>query len=1407
MNFRCALSRKYKRLRTCRTPGRRCLTLEMLEGRVVPAGGQVTGTVFLDLNANGVHDTSEPGLQFRTVYVDANGNGQLDPGEGSTTTDANGIYTLSLNPGQYSLRVNPIQGLNELGSSPAGGSRGVTVSGGAVVAGADFGSLFMNPAAPLPQTASPFPHASSGAEYYVQDLYRKILGRNAEAAALTRWASQLPGGQPGEEDPSALARESVATQIWNSPEHRALQVDGYFRTLLDRRPDAAGKAHWVGAMLAGASEVDVVHGFLAGAEYQSRNSSADAFVTSLYTKLLGHGPDGAGLAYWRQLMEAGTTRAGIIDGFLSSSESLTRLVDSYYAAFLNRPAGSTSMAYWRGVLQQRAQSLEQVGTRILASDEAFQVGLGIVLGDNLPITVNSTADSVNQGGGVITLRDAINIANQRSGPDTIVLQANQSYYLNQIDNDWYGPNGLPAISSPITIQGNGAKIINTGDAKFRFFYVSDPQYGGLPLGALTLQGLTLQGGVALGGTSYYGGGGLGAGGAIFNQGALVLDSVLLTQNTAQGGSSGYYTDYAQFGAGIGQDAQTSPGETPGGFGASVPIGFYPNQTPTREGQGGSAHTLAGFGGGGAKASEVNSGGSSTGGFGAGGGNNYGTGGFGGGNGGYQYWAQGFGGGGAGMGGAVFNRGGNVTIVNSTLTNNNAVGGDAPGYYSSGVGDALGGAVFNLNGSVALTNDTIAYNNLKAYTYSGTGYWYGKTDGYQVYNLSDSLDGKTAKATLTVANTILAGAASGAHDLVNQVVPSVAADQASVSNDPRVGTAITNIFSTGVANFDANFAPGGTGVVSVGFTQTDPQLQGLNNNQGWSLTMALKPGSPARNAGSVLAVGDPNGFDQRGPGYPRISEDAVDIGAIEMEHIRPLSRLGIFQPDSPSTGKFVPVAANSIGLNNSKTEAQNVYVIAHGWMSGYVDWVNTVEDQGRVPLSWETWQGPVTAYAPSTTWLYKGNSTDEYLASAPHVSIFQPSFTVNALGLAESILQADPKAIVLGFSWIDESATTTVLDVHAGIPKDGFESEARTTMAGMQMAEGLMEALAPNYAQGMGQVHLMGHSHGARVATVAAVALQQAALEDPKFNVVGQLTLFDSPENNTAAVSNPVSYQDTANYDWFYLAQLNPPAGNGQHPVRPISVDSYISYFSAPFGGFTVNNPDQNISSVSLANVVDVTLQPNIGVGLYQFLGQSITPYGLLHEYSANWYAGHGAQSVATPSIQNWTQIQNPGDIITVDPASQFNLAPQSPPPVTPTFAKVTLDTTSTTANVSTDPPGGGSSITGVTLKELATSTANYTGTFDKTDSQVGFSFDYQFSGGEPDGAQLQIWINGELHFAMTDNVALSSILPGSGKFSATFDLGSEDAGQNQIQIILTPGTKGGQSTQVTVNNFHLFSDG
>jgi hypothetical protein len=74
---------------------------------------------------------------------------------------------------------------------------------------------------------------------------------------------------------------------------------------------------------------------------------------------------------------------------------------------------------------------------------------------------------------------------------------------------------------------------------------------------------------------------------------------------------------------------------------------------------------------------------------------------------------------------------------------------------------------------------------------------------------------------------------------------------------------------------------------------------------------------------------------------------------------------------------------------------------------------------------------------------------------------------------------------------------------------------------------------------------------------------------------------------------------------------------------------------------------------------------------------------------------------------------------------------------------------------------------------------------------------------------LQIYLNGRLYFAMTGSVARSSDLPGSGKLSATFGLGGELTGPQNIKMILVKPTGTTNSTSppttVTVNNFHTFT--
>lgn len=99
------------------------------------------------------------------------------------------------------------------------------------------------------------------------------------------------------------------------------------------------------------------------------------------------------------------------------------------------------------------------------------------------------------------LIEAINTANASPNPDVINLEADCLYTFHEIDNnvDLYGTshedggNALPVISTHITINGNGARLIRataSGTPEFRFFAVTTD-------GDLTLNDLSLENGELL----------------------------------------------------------------------------------------------------------------------------------------------------------------------------------------------------------------------------------------------------------------------------------------------------------------------------------------------------------------------------------------------------------------------------------------------------------------------------------------------------------------------------------------------------------------------------------------------------------------------------------------------------------------------------------------------------------------------------------------------------------------------------------------------------------------------------------------------------------------------------------------------------------------------------------------------
>lgn len=104
-----------------------------------------------------------------------------------------------------------------------------------------------------------------------------------------------------------------------------------------------------------------------------------------------------------------------------------------------------------------------------------------------------------------------------SGADVISLPANSAITLTSVNNSIV--NGLPRITSAITIEGNGATIRRDGSApNFRIFEVTGH-------GNLTLNNTTVSGGNS---SSFIGGG-------IFNEGTLTLNNSTVSGNNSRHG--------------------------------------------------------------------------------------------------------------------------------------------------------------------------------------------------------------------------------------------------------------------------------------------------------------------------------------------------------------------------------------------------------------------------------------------------------------------------------------------------------------------------------------------------------------------------------------------------------------------------------------------------------------------------------------------------------------------------------------------------------------------------------------------------------------------------------------------------------------------------------------------------------
>jgi predicted outer membrane repeat protein len=183
---------------------------------------------------------------------------------------------------------------------------------------------------------------------------------------------------------------------------------------------------------------------------------------------------------------------------------------------LDAYCGTTGVCMVRRICSHRSAHLTigRARSALLASACLAFLALGLLPRAVLAATINVAC------GDVAGLKAAITSA---APGDTISLAANCTYTLTAVDNtDVFGPNGLPAISTQLTIEGNGATITRSGP-QFRFFHVAAA--GNLTLDQLMLSNGSLSGGAQNGGAVLVEGGVL-----------IVTGSTLSANSSALGGA-------------------------------------------------------------------------------------------------------------------------------------------------------------------------------------------------------------------------------------------------------------------------------------------------------------------------------------------------------------------------------------------------------------------------------------------------------------------------------------------------------------------------------------------------------------------------------------------------------------------------------------------------------------------------------------------------------------------------------------------------------------------------------------------------------------------------------------------------------------------------------------------------------
>ena len=176
---------------------------------------------------------------------------------------------------------------------------------------------------------------------YVGAVYQLFVGRTASSSDVSHWSPVVASG-----DRSRLTGALAVSNEWAGS-----RVAELYRTILGREADAGGRASWVGAISRGMRLEDVAAGFYGSQErFNAEGQSVVEYVKGLYADILDRPADAGGLASWVDQIRRGVSRTQVAAGFYGSVESRTDRVKALYQEVLGRAPDAGGQRHWVGQL-------------------------------------------------------------------------------------------------------------------------------------------------------------------------------------------------------------------------------------------------------------------------------------------------------------------------------------------------------------------------------------------------------------------------------------------------------------------------------------------------------------------------------------------------------------------------------------------------------------------------------------------------------------------------------------------------------------------------------------------------------------------------------------------------------------------------------------------------------------------------------------------------------------------------------------------------------------------------------------------------------------------------------------------------------------------------------------------------